>query len=186
MDINILSFFFFLARRVISMHRVADFHNVIEIWEPGKQVVRSSTWQRENGNGAHSHHRVLLDSFPFCCSALLGIVMNHWRFMKHGTHTFWKEKHKHSATSGLLRRLRCDWKFVVQGETVSERKQGGRKEKTEIIWFATFCPNLCLTLCWDISDVEKKEEHRNMLVYFLASAWDINSKLVQFRAKRVA
>lgn len=126
--------FFFLARRVISMHRVANFHNVIEIWEPGKQVVRSSTWQRENGNGAHSHHRVLLDSFPFCCSALLGIIMNHWRFMKHGTHTFWNEKHKHSATSGLLRRLRCDWNFVVQGKTVSERKQGGKKEKTEIIY----------------------------------------------------
>lgn len=92
----------------------------------------------------------------FLSLSLLGIVMNHWRFMKHGTHTFWKEKHKHSATSGLLRRLRCDWNFVVQGKIVSERKKGGMKEKPEIIWFATFCPNLCLTLCWDLSDVEKK------------------------------
>lgn len=127
-----LPFYSVLPRRVISMHRVANFHNVMEIWEPGKQVVGLSTWQRENGNRAHSHHCVLLDSFPFCRSALLGLVMNHRRSMKH----------KHSATSGLLRRLRCDWNFVVRGKTVSgrkeERQRFGQNVANQTIYFPFF------------------------------------------------
>lgn len=68
------------------------------------------------------------------------------------------------------------------------RKKARRKERKDRNYL------ICHVLSKSLSDImlrsfrrrKKKKEHRNMLVYFLASAWDINSKLVQFCAKRVA
>ena len=56
---------------------LANFHNGVEIWEAGKQVVWWSAWHRDDGNRADTHHCAPLHSFLFRCSGSQRIIMNH-------------------------------------------------------------------------------------------------------------
>lgn len=139
MDFTSFIILFFLPYTVIIMHPVANFHNVIEIWEPGKQVVWLSKRPGENWNGGHSHHCVLLDCFCFA-----PLFRESW-WTTEGSWNTALTHFENGNTNTVPAMLGSDWNFVVQGESVWGRKKEAWK-KTEIIWFANFCPNLCLTL----------------------------------------
>lgn len=134
-----------LLRGVITTRHVANFHNVIEIWEAGKQVAWLSAWLEENWNGAHSYHRVLLNSFLFGCSGLWRITMTCPRFIKHKTHTcmFKKKTTKCRQWHSVNVRIWLKFLHIQQQE---ERKQDNIKIKgtIELVWFAVFRLNLHL------------------------------------------